>query len=279
LKFHHNLVDNFNDDGLYLTCDMPAGNDIHIYQNYLARSLSMLAFSGSGKDQKNKAAWIYRNLFDLRPGINGPAGLVDARTCGDHGSPVWLPMHIYHNTLLLPNTPWRNYYGGELARSVGTSTRSLFNNIFYYARGTPGFAFDPAADQVADGNLHWSPELQNVNPAEFLKKARTPLRKQVNWFEESKKLYPAGWTAHDVVADPRFTRLNEKNTETFDITLQEKSPAIDAGVHIPKTWPDPLREQERQRPDLGALPAGVTPWFIGIDGRYTLSGVLRLKRE
>ncbi|MBA4062975.1 MAG: hypothetical protein C0501_04565 [Isosphaera sp.] len=270
LRFHHNLFDNFNDDGLYLTTDMPAGRDVQIYQNYLSRSLSMLAFSGDGKGQAGKEALIYRNVFDLRQGIHAPDGFVPARTCGDHGSPVWKPMRLYHNTVLLPETPWRNYYGGGLAKSVRGTSRSYLNNVFYHAKGVPGFAIEPEGEQLADGNLHWSPEVVEKEPGEFLKRGRTPVRKQPDWFAESKKTYPPGWTAHDLFADPRFVSVTDTG---LDVALKPGSPAVDAGVPVPREWPDPLREQDAGKPDVGAIPAGVKAWSVGIDGRFTASGV------
>jgi hypothetical protein len=273
LRFHHNYFDNFNDDGLYLTCDMRAGRDVHVYQNYLSRSLSMLAFAGTGKDQAGKEAHIYRNVFDLRAKINSSTGHDTARTCGDHGSPVWMPMRLYHNTVLLPETPWRNYYGGGLAKSVAGSNRSILNNVFYHAKGVPGFHFDLGGELLADGNLHWSPEVTQKSPGEFLTKARVPARKQPNWFEQSKKSYPPGWTAHDVFDDPLFARIGPADTDPADLVPRPKSPAIDAGVDIPKDWADPVRPRDAGKPDIGAIPAGSQGWAVGIDGRFTASGV------
>jgi hypothetical protein len=272
LRFHHNYFDNFNDDGLYLTIDMPAGRDVHVYQNYLSRSLSTLAFAGTGKDQGGKEAHLYRNVFDLRAGINSPAGFTPARLCGDHGSPVWKPLRFYHNTVLLPEAPWRNYYAGGLARGVAGTKRSLLNNIFYFAKGTPGFAFDLGGELLADGNLHWGSGVAEKAPGEFLARARIPARKRPNWFEQSKKSYPPGWTAHDVFGDPRFVRVGPAEGVGTDLGLRPDSPAIDAGVAVPKDWADPVRGHDPGKPDIGALPAGLRAWNAGIDGRFTASG-------
>jgi hypothetical protein len=43
----------------------------------------------------------------------------------------------------------------------------------------------------------------------------------------------------------------------------EKSLAIDAGDPLPAEWPDPLRNQDQGKPDIGAVPARVTLWEIG----------------
>jgi hypothetical protein len=275
LRFHHNYVDHFNDDGLYLTTDMPAGRDLHIYQNYLSRSLSTLAFAGDGKDQVGKEAFIYRNVFDLRAGINSPTGLTAARIWGDHGSPVWRPMRIYHNTVLLPETPWRNYYAGGLGGHMANTKRSCLNNIFYLADGTPGFHFDLGGVLLADGNLHWSSWVVEKTPGEFLSSSRLPRRGQPDWFEQSKKLYPPGWTAHDLFANPRFIHVGPGEKDRLDVGLQRNSPAIDAGVSIPSDWADPLRQHDAGKPDIGAVPAGRTLWNVGVDDRFTACGVPR----
>lgn len=275
LKFHHNYVDNFNDDGLYLTTDMPAGRDYHFHQNYLSRSLSMLAFAGKGDDQKGREANFYRNVFDLRAGMNNGTGFTTSRTCGDHGSPIWKPMRFYHNTILTAETPWRNYYAAGLAKALKETSRTYLNNVVYHTAGTPGFHFEVQGEQLADGNLHWSPDVPEKDRATFLAKGRMPPPRQPNWFAESKKTYPAGWTANDVFADPLFVALDKEAT---DLRLQPKSPAIDAGVAVPKEWPDPLREADAGKPDIGAFPAGAKAWAVGIDGRLTAFGTPNRER-
>jgi hypothetical protein len=271
LRFHHNYFDNFNDDGLYLTIDMPAGRDVQVYQNYLSRCLTTLSHSDSGKDQEGKEAFVYRNVFDLRVGTHSPTGFTPSRLAGDHGSPIWKPMWFYHNTVLPPDGTWRNYYAAGLGSATRGSVRHLLNNAFVFARGTPGFVFDTQGDVLADGNLHWSPDLAGKDAAAFLAGARVPAKKkQPSWFELSKKTYPPGWTAHDVVADPKFARLD---ADGLDVSLSPGSPAADAGVPVPKEWPDPLRELDKGIPDIGAIPLGVPAWRVGIDGRFTASGM------
>lgn len=283
LRFHHNYFDNFNDDGLYLTTGGAPGSDVQIFQNYLSRTLSTLAFAGTGKGQEGKEAMICRNVIDLRGPINGDQGFVYGRTCGDHGSPIWKPLLFYHNTVLLPDAVWRNYYAGGLSRGMSETRQYWLNNIFYYVKGTPGFRFELyrgkgasrkriSGEQLADGNLHWSAESGPTYSGDFLAQAREPGRKQPDWFAESKKLYPPGWTAHDRFADPLFVRVGPTWGDLVDLQLRRESPAIDAGVDVPADWIDPLREQDAGRPDLGALPFGVQPWRVGIDGRYTAFG-------
>jgi hypothetical protein len=184
-------------------------------------------------------------------------------------------MRIYHNTVLLPETPWRNYYAGGLGGHMANTKRSCLNNIFYLADGTPGFHFDLGGVLLADGNLHWSSWVVEKTPGEFLSSSRLPRRGQPDWFEQSKKLYPPGWTAHDLFANPRFIHVGPGEKDRLDVGLQRNSPAIDAGVSIPSDWADPLRQHDAGKPDIGAVPAGRTLWNVGVDDRFTACGVPR----
>ncbi len=273
LRFHHNFVDNFNDDGLYLTLDMPSGEDVRIYQNYLSRSLSMLAFSGKGDDQKGEVASIYRNVIDLRTGTLSLDEMQTSRICGDHGSPSWKPIRFYQNTVLAPETPWRDYYAAGLGSHLQGSDRVLLNNIFHHITGTPGFHIEALGDFLADGNLHWSKDVTESTPGEFLTKSRQPIGNLPDWFNESKKSYAPGWTAHDRFGDPQFEHIGPLPGEPLDLRLKAESTAIDAGLPIDENWDDPLRSTDAGKPDLGAIPAGSPAWTVGIDGRFSAAGV------
>lgn len=277
LRFHHNLVENFNDDGLYLTLDRPGGRDGLIAQNRIARCLSSFAFAGEGTQQEGTEIAIVRNVFDLRPAVykapkRSPeeAGefLVASRLAGDHGSPIWKPMRFYHNTVLLSESTWRGYYGAGLSGSMRGTTRRVFNNIFVQTTGMPAFNFlKVEGDFAADGNLHWSCAEGPGFTGDFLAQARKVRGKQVDWFALSQSTWPGGWTAHDRFADPRFRALAYDGTAATDLRLQADSPARDAGVPIPEEWPDPLRAADAGPPDLGAIPSGGEAWGVGVRGR------------
>jgi hypothetical protein len=49
--------------------------------------------------------------------------------------------------------------------------------------------------------------------------------------------------------------------ESFQPAGQSK--AVDAGEALPAEWPDPVRAQDKGKPDIGAVPAGVKPWQMG----------------
>lgn len=276
LRFHHNLVDNFNDDGLYLTYDGHAGRDIQIYRNLIQRCLTSLAFAGSGGGQEKTEVHIFRNLFDLRgpvpyalpSGPESPQELTSrGRTCGDHGSPIWKPMFIHQNTVLLDESTWRHYYGGGLARATRGSSRRLLNNIFFHTRGQPGFNLEKESqDLIADGNLHWGLDKGMEEAMNALAKFRASAV-----FQGSKAKYKPGWTAHDVLADPLLVDVPADWRRPADVRLRRGSPAIDAGVELPEKWPDALREKDGGNPDIGALPLGAAPWRIGVRQRIAVT--------
>lgn len=265
MKFHHNLVENFDDDGVYLNA-LGTGGDIQMYQNRFARILSSLAFSGKAKP--GRGVYICRNVFDLRRPTNGspPTGpeaktvvLRPSRAWGKHGSPTWEPLYLYHNTVLLPGPEFRRYYAAGWGGHTQGTRRRIFNNLFVHLEGMPGLNFASADDDVqADGNLHWSVKEGPVYRGDFLAAFR-----QSKLFAASKKHYPPGWAAHDRFADPKFVRFTADWRLPVDLRLQSDSPAIDAGSELPKDWPDPLRDQDRGKPDIGALPFGAPPFQVG----------------
>ena len=121
-------------------------------------------------------------------------------------------------------------------------------------------------DFQADGNLHWSYGEQPTAETMFSRFRGSPD------FENSRSLYPSGWTAHDVVADPNLTTFEDDWRKLVDCRLESRSPAVNAGVTVPQAWPDPLRITDRERPDIGAIPFGSQAWRVGIGGRLTVFG-------
>jgi hypothetical protein len=271
-RFHHNLVDNHNDDGIYLSAE-PPNVGFEITQNRIARCLTTFAFYG--KHPTGGGVYIARNVFDFRPPVHyhhpaepGKQGGEDqARMGGDHGGPTWEPMFAYHNTVLLDKAGgWRTAaetWGGHTKGTV----RRVFNNLFVQSEGRPALPFPSADDDFqADGNLHWSLSEGSRYTGDFFAKYRaSPL------LAASRKNYPPGWAAQDLFADPRFEAFGADWAKPSDLRLRADSPAIDAGVGLPAEWPDPLRAKDKGRPDLGAIPAGADPDRIGVDGRHSLS--------
>lgn len=274
VSLHHCRLDNFNDDGIE-----PGPKKTHgvmlIYQNVITRCLS--PFTAHGKFTEVKAepgsgVYLFRNIVDLRGGtykgaprkpdptgafLNHPTTIL----AHDHGSPTWPVAYIYHNTFLMSAKPWRGYYGLTWGSHLRGTSRRVFNNILVQVEGVPGANFSsikPDTDFQADGNLHWGMKAGGKPAAETFGKFR-----RSKLFTISKTNYKPGWTTNDVIADPKFTKYDADPTKPSDFRLSKKSPAINAGVPIPKSWPDPLRAKDPGKPDIGALPRGVKMWKAG----------------
>lgn len=183
LRFHHNLLHNISDDGIFVTAtatatgETPGGNTL-IYQNHIGRCLTALAFgvghgrqsiTPDGRIATGKGVFLMRNVFDFRePVMYGrPRSSDDAidasgRPLGDHGGLVWEPMWIYHNTIVAPSAAWRNYYAYGFAQGIRSSDRQIINNIIWQASKQPGAVFRMSdGDLRFDGNLHWSPDAED----------------------------------------------------------------------------------------------------------------------
>ena len=267
MRFHHNLVDFFQDDGIYLSQMYPRhlymgeGARIEIYENLFSRALTPLAFGGP-EDTKDDI-YIYRNIFDLRGGVNyGRPSEKNpdikphppTRVLSDHGSPPWPKMTIYHNTFIM--------LGGSM--DLGTMghvkagyPRAVFNNIFLNFRGLGGLRLPDSELGQADGNLYWSPGSENAAATFFDRYRKSPA------FEKSKMNYPPGFTANSLAADPRLAKAVPEWPEPNDYRLEKGSPAINSGVALPNDWPDSRKGQDAGKPDIGALPHGTQPFLVG----------------
>jgi hypothetical protein len=275
LRFHHNLVENFNDDGLYLTFPPRdfVPQDVQVYENVFRRVYTTLAFA-EHKGKRNAVGpgiFIFRNVFDLRDGTYGwipkdqltdarPLELQASRLCGDHGNPVWDPLFFYNNTVITAGNSWRDYYGAQMGvvGMIGntSSTRRVFNNIFVQLEGNPGLSFqgvEPTADLQVDFNLLWSTKNGPGYRGDYFVK-----HKASRVFSASKKVYGPGWAANDIYAEPGFTDL-----QAGDFRLAKDSPGVNAGMPLSPSWPDTLRPMDRGKPDLGALPLGAPPLRVG----------------
>ena len=280
LHFHHNFVDNFNDDGLECGPKLRA-HTIFIHENRIGACLSPMTQHEGEKDESpldhdaKAGEFVFRNVFDLRAGTYksppsqpDPTGAFlheEGHLAGDHGGPIWAVIHFYHNTLLRESPTFRDLFlFGLGAQGLRHTERDVFNNIFVQMDRVPGVMFTAmkqAENLREGGNLLWGAKQGPTLAGDpFAKFRASPL------FAESRTFFPPGWTTLDRVADPKFVNLPD------DLRLQPGSPAIDAGQPVPPEWPDPLREADHGPPDLGALPFGAAPWGIGVDGRIPLFG-------
>lgn len=287
LQFHHNFVDNFNDDGLECGPKL-RWQTLYISQNRIGACLIPLTQHEIDKDESpldhdpNTGAFVYRNVIDLRggtyrspPAEPDPTGAFlreEGHLVGDHGSPAYPVLRVYHNTLLRRSPTFRDYFlFGLGAQGLARTERDVFNNLFVQAEGAPGagFAGVQQAGRLREGG-NW---LWGLNQGAALD--RDPLAKfrASKMFQASREFYEPGWTSQDRVADPKFVRLSADGAAPADLRLSSDSPAVDAGLPLPADWPDPLQKLDANKPDPGVLPRGADPWGVGVDGRIPLFGL------
>ena len=286
LRFHHNFVDNFNDDGLECGAKLRS-HTLFIHENRIGRCLIPLTQHEIDKDDSptdhdpKAGVSVYRNVIELRggtykapPARSDPSGAFlreEGHLVGDHGGPVWPVMRVYHNTMLRHTPVFRDYFlFGLGAQGLRQTERDVFNNILVQTDRVPGVGFagvKEAGNVREGGNLLWGLKAgPAVKGDPFARFRASPL------FQASRKFYEPGWTTHDRVADPRFVRLTADEADPADLRLRADSPAVDAGQKIPVEWPDPLRAADMGAPDIGAVPLGADPWGVGVDGRLSVFG-------
>ena len=189
--------------------------------------------------------WIYRNtIINDRAVIFKEGAAPSVNTAFKTGKHPWgqsVGWRIYHNTVYTR--------GGQLnADWVGSGNNDLrdvvwLNNIFYAQNGTFGRRTGLAKNGVFfDGNLYFSP----VNGRPFWNDwnglgAQNTL--------QTARLAFADWEQHGVWANPLFREIGASEREGWH--LQSQSPARDAGVNLPKNWPD-LPVVKDGKPDIGA---------------------------
>lgn len=307
VRFHHNLLDNVSDDGVFLTAGTAfdgeaPGGEFDITQNRFSRCLTTFAFGvGHGRQkvqhfsiQTGGGVHVARNVFDFRRPVHyyQPRAADDpqpvdsrGRLLGDHGSPAWEPLTFHNNTVLNADTPFRSGYGGGTNGGMGRAgRRRVYNNIFLNTESQPGYVLpeiaklkpDEAAagrkpfipQFVADANLHWS-----LAPGFDATAFMSQLRRSSRTADERSGV-ALHWSEGDIAADPRCVRVSLDWRKVCDLRLRPDSPALHAGVFCNIEWIDPLGRNVNESilEDIGAFPTGVTPWRIGVLGRLTVFG-------
>lgn len=283
LRFHHNFVDNFNDDGLECGAKL-RDHTIFIHENRLGACLGVFQQHEIDKDESpvdhaaKSGVYVYRNVIDSRAGVyyglpekpdaDGSFLHYDGALASDHGSPVWPVMRFYHNTLLRQSAAYRdNYMFGLAVSGMRNTERDVFNNIFVQMNGVPGVNFvalEKAHNLREGGNLLWGVSDPELKDDPFAKFRASPL------FADSRKFYEPGWTTHDRIADPLFVSLSVDESRPVDLRLSAESPAVKSGRSLPSDWPDPFRKADTTAPDSGAIPLDAKPWGVGVNGRIGL---------
>lgn len=284
IRFHHNWVDNLQDDAIYLSAPSPGFNDnIRIHENLTTRAL--MGFSCHSRGGPDGTIYIYRNVTDLRRGVfvsrpspKNPQGtLSNYHIFLTHGRGFSGIESIlfYQNTFICPSSGNGGYAHRTLSNTSEPTQRRVFNNLFVYLTGYPPPPAEraPLHDIQIDGNLHWSPAPGAQPPKGFLEKARSAPGSVHN-----QPKYPPGWEANSFVADPKFVAFGAAAEAANDYHLQPDSPAVGKGVALPAELEDPFRPKDGARPDIGALPLGSGPLRVGIRGRIEAGTTERMKQ-
>ena len=269
IRFHHNHVHAIQDDAIYLSSPSRYATDgVYIYQNLITKSL--MAFGCHSRGGPTGNIYIYRNIADLREGVNisRPRPDLPHGRLGNyhiflvHGRKLLgiESMYYYHNTFISPASP--DAFAHRLLTATSPETkRRVFNNIFVYLNRY-GFLRQYKGvenDVQADGNLHWCADPSVSPPKQYLENKRTS-----EFSEANKSSYPDGWCRHDRVADPKLLRFEPIGEA--DWRIARDSPAVGSGVPLPADWEDPLRPENKSKPDIGALPHGSKPFVVGRQG-------------
>lgn len=288
IHFHHNLVDRFQDDAIYLSSPSPTVSDnVHVHENLITQSLLGFGYHNRGGPEGD--IYIYRNIVDNR--VPAPFGRpTPEQPQGDmrvlhvhviHGYELFgmESLHYYQNTFV----SWvgKDAYAHRTLLNTSERTRRwVLNNLFVYLPGNQQFTqltgareveqHDPNAEHeiVVDGNLHHASSPAVIDEAglrALLEEARRHPGSQRN-----RTLHPPGWESQSMVAEPGFVRFGSEPEAVNDYRLSEDSPARGAGVVLPAAFPDPLRPAGDARPDIGALPFGSELMRVGIRGRYVM---------
>ena len=279
MNFHHNLVDNMQDDALDISCPLPRADDtLYITQNLIRRSVTPLSSHNYDIQWKRGKVFITRNVFDsclgvqwIRPDEKHPQGDLKCNATfflhgGDHAQFIE-SVYFYQNTCIAPTSGPYAFGHGTLAHLKPGCERRVFNNVFIYLNETGSYPLPfygnstTSADIQVDGNLHWNPLPTAKVPPNFFEKLRTH-----KLSESNKDKYPAGFGLNELTGDPRFASFKVETPATNDYRVGEGSAAIGKGVELPADWPDPLRPSNGTRPDIGALPRGAGPLSVGLKG-------------
>jgi hypothetical protein len=270
IRFHHNLVDRMQDDGIYLSGPTHYFNDdIHIYQNLIRNIFSTFSCNNTGGPRGD--IFIYRNLIDQRQGVpfnrpsprNPEGGVLRGHGFLAHGNDLIgiENLHFYQNTFITET--WSGSYAARTWTVTNNRTRRrIFNNLFVYMNRYPEPANPEEHDILMDGNMHWCAAGGAKVPDGFIDKVRTARGSRA-----IQAKYPGGWEANSFVANPRFLAFDLAPAAKNDYRLSKGSPAVSKGIILPRELADPWRPAGDTRPDIGALPLGAPVPDFGRHGR------------
>ncbi len=259
IRFHHNLVERIQDDGIYLSSPTHYFNDdIHVHHNLIRNTLSAFACNSTGGPRGD--IFIYRNVVDQRqsvpfgrPGPRHPQGnMLHGHGFLAHGNDLLgiESLHFYQNTFIT-ETLSGSYAGRTWTATNDRTRRRVLNNVFVYINRYPDPATPAEHDIQMDGNLHWCAAAGAQPPDGLLDKVRS-----AKGSAASRSKYPGGWEANSIIADPRFVAFDLDPSAGNDYRPRADSPAVGKGSVLPDDMIDSERPANGAHPDIGALPQG-----------------------
>lgn len=262
VDFHHNLIENLQDDGIYLSPMYQRhkldGTDpqLRIHHNVFRKLLTALAFGGNEPNTHDQI-YVYRNVFDLREPImaarmsetRAEPSLSTGKLIGDHGSPPWSTLTFFHNTVIAGGS--RDALMAAGSGATPERPKRVYNNIFFHTDRLPAYVVPAVgANLISDGNVFWSPATDDKAALAVFKKWLTSPA-----HAENKKLYEPGSETNSRVANPQFVKLTD-DVAISDYRLGESSSALDAGVNFEVAARDDDAAADQGSPDTGAIPLG-----------------------
>jgi hypothetical protein len=299
LSFHHNWINNLNDEGLLVDSYEPESRhpaNMKIYQNVILKTLSAISFAGAHEEGQ---WYIYRNLIDLRSPTAGyrPRHPDDG---DDRQKYVWRyghfhknespdgPHHLFQNTFLVygqgKDAQASFIHYRDTSETSGNHLRRSFNNMFIAVNPDSDsdkaitFIPSPTFPGPTDGNNYYRMGVATNNPYRYLEYPGEDPKKKGNrsfknlgelhgslLFEQSKGQYPPGYEANSSEKNPQFRRIGSDGRfrETDDLRLGDTSPAIGAGVTLPPDLQELDQELELCAPSSGNPDIGCYPHGSG----------------
>ena len=282
VDFHHNWIDNIQDDGVAVGFGKPEGERgrSEIHDNVITRTKTCFSFYSGNQF----IHWlIYRNLIDQR----GETLVVRPRKPDDPAAAAYVgrsgqlyknsgnavgPHDIYHNTILAYD---QNEHASFLHydSTQAPHRRRSFNNIFVAVN--PRVESDqpitivppPTFPAATDGNVYH--RMGFAHPPAF-RFYRYKFGDDEGWrdggvfadleelrdsdlFEQSKDQYPPGYENSSDMRDPEFRRMQEDGSYRRDDDLRpaDSSDVFRMGIELPDDLPDSFRDQSH--PAQGAM--------------------------
>ncbi len=269
MELSHCLLSRIQDDGFYLSSPspLPINENIHIYNNYIAGSIT--PFGAHLRGSSSGHYFIYGNIVDMRfltqmyrPSEKFPEGkFTTGALFAAHGRGVVQGIDnilFCHNTFIVSGN---QFAGGTVGRTHPDSVRNVMNNIFVYEQKLPGIPKKETLVGQAnlDGNLHWVAAPDAMIPADWIREIQESPASR--WNVEKWKGKP--WAAHSLYDNPEFQSWAPSRLDQNDYRLKDSSPALNLGVAFPEQ--DQLLGPARGR-TVGAL-GTKDPLKVGINRR------------